>query len=87
MDSFSYKNEKLFAEGVDVAAIAAEVGTPVYVYSKATFLDHLTKIQNAYAEIDPFLAMAAFSEGYGESWPVENLHVVVTSSVARLTWR
>jgi len=52
MDSFSYKNGKLFAEGVDVSKIAAEVGTPVYVYSKATFLDHLTKIQNAYAEID-----------------------------------
>ena len=52
MDSFSYKNGKLFAEGVDVSKIAAKVGTPVYVYSKATFLDHLTKIQNAYAEID-----------------------------------
>ena len=52
MDSFTYKNGKLFAEGVDVSKIAAEIGTPVYVYSKATFLDHLTKIQNAYAEID-----------------------------------
>lgn len=52
MDSFSYKNGKLFAEGVDVAAIAEQVGTPVYIYSKATFLDHLKKIQTAYAEID-----------------------------------
>jgi diaminopimelate decarboxylase len=37
---------------VDVAKIADQVGTPVYIYSKATFLDHLKKIQNAYADID-----------------------------------
>ncbi len=52
MDSFNYENGRLFAEGVDVAEIAAEVGTPVYVYSKATFLDHLKKIQAAYADLD-----------------------------------
>ena len=52
MDSFTYKNGKLFAEGVDVSKIASEVGTPVYIYSRATFLDHLTKIQTAYAGID-----------------------------------
>ena len=52
MDSFNYKNGKLFAEDVDVAAIATKFGTPVYIYSKATFLDHLNKIQTAYAEID-----------------------------------
>ena len=52
MDSFTYKNGKLFAEGVDVETIATEVGTPVYIYSKATFLDHLKKIQTAYAGID-----------------------------------
>ena len=52
MDSFNYKNGKLFAEGVDVEAIANQVGTPVYIYSKATFLDHLEKIQTAYADID-----------------------------------
>ena len=37
---------------MDVAKIADQVGTPVYIYSKATFLDHLKKIQNAYADID-----------------------------------
>ena len=52
MDSFSYKNGKLFAEDVAVETIAEQVGTPVYIYSKATFLDHLKKIQTAYAEID-----------------------------------
>ena len=52
MDSFSYKNGRLFAESVDVETIANQVGTPVYIYSKATFLDHLKKIQTAYADID-----------------------------------
>ncbi len=52
MDYFNYKNGKLFAEGVDVGRIAAEVGTPVYIYSKATFKQHLEKIGKAYGEID-----------------------------------
>jgi len=52
MDYFNYKNGKLFAEDVDVQKIAAEVGTPVYIYSKATFVDHLQKVQKAYSELD-----------------------------------
>jgi diaminopimelate decarboxylase len=52
MDYFNYKNGKLFAEDVDVEKVAAKVGTPVYIYSKATFLDHLQKIQKAYSELD-----------------------------------
>jgi diaminopimelate decarboxylase len=52
MDYFNYKNGKLFAENVDVEGIVAEVGTPVYVYSKATFIDHLQKIQKAYSQLD-----------------------------------
>jgi diaminopimelate decarboxylase len=52
MDHFNYKNGKLFAEQVDVANIAGEVGTPVYIYSKATFLDHLRKVQAAYTDVE-----------------------------------
>ena len=52
MDYFNYKKGRLFAEDVDVHDIAGPVGTPVYIYSKATFLDHLRKIQNAYSQID-----------------------------------
>lgn len=55
IDSFNYKNGRLFAEGVDVEAIANQMGTPVYIYSKATFLDHLKKIQTAYADIDTMI--------------------------------
>jgi diaminopimelate decarboxylase len=52
MDSFNYKNGKLFAENVDVREIAAKVGTPVYIYSKATFTEHLQKVQKAYSGLD-----------------------------------
>ena len=52
MDYFNYKKGKLFAEDVNVQKIAAEVGTPVYIYSKATFIEHLQKIQKAYGELD-----------------------------------
>jgi len=52
MDYFRYKKGELFAEDVAVEKIAAEVGTPVYIYSKATFAEHLQKIQRAYSELD-----------------------------------
>jgi diaminopimelate decarboxylase len=52
MDCFNYKNGKLIAENVDVETIAESVGTPAYIYSKATFLGHLKKIQTAYCELD-----------------------------------
>ncbi|MCX5632125.1 MAG: diaminopimelate decarboxylase [Phycisphaerae bacterium] len=52
MDFFTYKNGCLFAEDVDIAKIAASVGTPVYIYSKSTILDHYEKIKKAFAELD-----------------------------------
>jgi diaminopimelate decarboxylase len=52
MDHFGYKGGRLFAENVDVEEIASAVGTPVYVYSKTTFKDHLQKIWKAYGELD-----------------------------------
>jgi len=52
MDYFEYKDARLFAENVDVAGIAGRAGTPVYVYSKATFLDHLGKVRKAYSRLD-----------------------------------
>ena len=52
MDYFAYKNGRLFAEAVEVEQIAAQVGTPAYIYSKATFQDHLQRIRQAYSELD-----------------------------------
>lgn len=52
MDRFSYQDGKLFVEQVEVEKIAKKVGTPVYIYSKATFVEHLHKIQKAYSELE-----------------------------------
>ena len=52
MDYFNYRNDTLFAEEVSVEKIADEVGTPVYIYSKATFIDHLQKIQQSYSRLE-----------------------------------
>ncbi|MDD5011928.1 MAG: diaminopimelate decarboxylase, partial [Phycisphaerae bacterium] len=52
MDYFNYKASRLFAEDVDIEKIAESVGTPVYIYSKATILDHFEKIKKAFAKLD-----------------------------------
>ena len=55
MDYFNYKNGTLFVEDVSVEKIADQAGTPVYIYSKATFMDHLQKIQQSYSRLDTMI--------------------------------
>jgi diaminopimelate decarboxylase len=52
MDNFNYRQNKLFAEDVPVETIAEQLGTPVYIYSKATFLEHLQKTKQAFSNLD-----------------------------------
>jgi diaminopimelate decarboxylase len=52
MDCFNYRQGQLFAEDVPVETIAEQVGTPAYIYSKATFLEHLQKMRQAFSELD-----------------------------------
>lgn len=47
MDHFLYRDGELWAEDVPLAEIAAVVGTPVYVYSSATLLRHLSLFEEA----------------------------------------
>ena len=47
MDHFLYRNGVLHAEDVPVPDIAAAVGTPVYVYSAATFERHFRLFEEA----------------------------------------
>ena len=53
MHHFSYRDGRLFAEDVDLTQIAAEVGTPTYVYSSATIERHFRLFRDAMAGIDP----------------------------------
>ena len=47
MDHFNYHDGQLHAEDVPLSRIAAEVGTPVYVYSTATLTRHFGLFQQA----------------------------------------
>jgi diaminopimelate decarboxylase len=55
MDFFRYREGQLFAEDAPVAEIAREVKTPVYIYSKATLLDHYDKLARAFAPLSPLI--------------------------------
>jgi len=55
MDYFNYKDGILFAENVDVNRIVTEAGTPLYIYSKATFKHHLQSIQQAYSDLETMI--------------------------------
>ena len=50
MDHFEYRDGRLYAEEVPVADIAAAVGTPCYVYSRATIERHWRAFDHAFGE-------------------------------------
>ncbi len=52
MDLFQYKDNKLFCEDVPVEQIAAEHGTPLYIYSANTIKSHIKNFQQAFKGID-----------------------------------
>jgi diaminopimelate decarboxylase len=49
MHHFEYRGDELYCEDVPVAKIAAEVGTPVYIYSYATLKRHYEVFDKALA--------------------------------------
>jgi diaminopimelate decarboxylase len=52
MHSFNYRDNKLFCEESDLAQIAEAYGTPLYVYSRHTVLDHLQRLNAALKGLD-----------------------------------
>jgi diaminopimelate decarboxylase len=63
MDFFNYKNGELYCEGVPAERIAREVGTPAYVYSKATLLHHYRQVAEAFAPLEPTICYSIKSLG------------------------
>jgi len=51
MHSFEYHSGSLHCEKVDLAKVAAETGTPTYVYSSTTILDHYRRLDEALAGV------------------------------------
>ena len=59
MDHFQLRNDAIWCEDIPLETIAAEVGTPVYVYSTATIRRHARLICDALRELDdPLVAFA-----------------------------
>ena len=51
MEQFSYQNDTLFAERVDLADLARQVGTPAYVYSQAALAGRYNAFHAAFADL------------------------------------
>ncbi len=49
MNHFEYKKKSLHCEDVDIPKIAAQVGTPFYLYSKATLTRHFNAFDSAFS--------------------------------------
>ncbi|PWL19670.1 diaminopimelate decarboxylase [Falsochrobactrum shanghaiense] len=58
MNHFEYRNGVLYAENVAISEIAKAVGTPFYVYSRATLERHYRVFSEAFADMDTLIAYA-----------------------------
>jgi diaminopimelate decarboxylase len=58
MHLFDYREGHLYCEDVDLARVAEEFGTPTYVYSAGTILDHYTRLDAALAPLDHLICYA-----------------------------
>src|SRR3954465_10979932 len=58
MHFFRYRDGQLYCEDVDLARVAAKLGTPTYVYSAGTILDHYTRLDAALAPLDHLICYA-----------------------------
>jgi diaminopimelate decarboxylase len=67
MDHFHFRNRLLHCEEIAVPELAKTYGTPLYVYSTATLLHHLTQLQKAFAAVEPLICFSLKTNG--------NLHI------------
>jgi diaminopimelate decarboxylase len=56
--SFRYRNGQLYCEDVDLARVADKSGTPLYVYSARTILDHYARLDAALTPLDHLICYA-----------------------------
>ncbi len=61
MNHFQYKNGELFCEDISVSDIAKEVGTPFYLYSKATLTRHFNAFDTGFEGVDHLTCFAVKS--------------------------
>jgi diaminopimelate decarboxylase len=59
MHYFRYENDDLYCEKIPLRKLAAQVGTPCYVYSHATLKHHFTVFDSAFAAVPHLTCFAA----------------------------
>lgn len=74
MDFFQYQQNQLMAEQLPVAEIAAQFGTPLYIYSRATLERHWHAFDNAFGTHPHLICFAVKS----------NSNIAVLNIMARL---
>src|SRR5207237_2647726 len=58
MHDFRYLKGKLYCEHVPVQALVKKYGSPLYVYSQRTLLNHFQKLESALAPLDHWICYA-----------------------------
>lgn len=74
MRHFDFKDGEMFAEDVSLRKIAEDVGTPVYVYSTATFERHYRVFSDAFEGMDTLIAFSVKA----------NSNIAVLATLAKL---
>jgi diaminopimelate decarboxylase len=59
MHHFTYRENELYCEDIPVRKIAAEIGTPFYLYSHATLTRHFKAFNEAFEGIDRLVCFSA----------------------------
>lgn len=58
---FTYRNGSLYCEDMKVEEIARDVGTPAYIYSKQSILDHYHELEDAFKKEKPLICFSVKS--------------------------
>src|SRR2546427_844466 len=65
MHFFHYRDGRLHCEDVDLVGVAEKIGTPLYVYSAGTVLDHYSRLDAALAPLDHLICYAVKANSNG----------------------
>ena len=65
MHSFHYRDGELYCEEVPLSRAANEFGTPLYVYSAGTILDHYRRLDAALTSLDHLICYAVKANSNG----------------------
>ncbi|MFH1783181.1 MAG: diaminopimelate decarboxylase [Candidatus Omnitrophota bacterium] len=55
MHDFKYRRNELYCEKSSIRSLAEKYGTPLYVYSQKTLVDHFRKLKKAFREVKPII--------------------------------